>query len=273
MRVFKLILVDLDGTMLDRSHRVTAEAMEAVRLAHEASIEISVATGRAYPAAAHIIRQLGIRVPFICAGGATIRCLERDVIQDRILDPSVYAEVLAHVPPDLDIVVFTSDNGFAKRLSEGVLKYAAALGMNFVEKENLASLSSSVRVVALRGSPERVTPLCMQLSRRLCGCAEVERVLPHLLEIRAKDATKHHAMCVLAKAMGIGTDEIVAIGDGLGDQGMVRASGFGVAVSNAVDELKSVANYVTTAPYSEGVLETVRDIVAGKLPKDSRNSE
>lgn len=256
--MYRLLVADIDGTLLGPSHVLEPEAIEAVALARANGLEVTLATGRAYPAAVWVAKALGIAAPFVCAGGATICDAQGRVWRDLQLDPKTASELLAQLPAGVEVVAFTHDRAFASGTSESISRYSSALRMEFEVARIESVLTYGVRVLALRGKPELMEALAHDLRRDYCQVAEVEHVLPHMVEVRGKGATKKEALYHLAGLLEIPIQEVIAIGDGLSDVEMIATAGFGVAVANSCEAVKACARYVTKAPHYLGVLETVK---------------
>ncbi|MGB9866868.1 MAG: HAD family hydrolase [Bacillota bacterium] len=260
--MYRLLVADIDGTLLGPTHRIEPEAFQAVSLARANGLEVTLATGRAYPATLWVAKALGIVAPFVCAGGATICDTQGRVWRDLTLGPVVIREVIASLPAEVDVVAFTHQKAFASSASESVNRYSSALGMEFEVTCPLIVADQGVRVLAVRGKPEVIGALSQQLMQGYSDVAEVERVLPHMVEIRAKGASKRDGLHHLVQVLEVPMEEVIAVGDGLGDVGMVASAGFGVAVANSCEPLKACARYVARNPHYLGVLEAVKLLCA-----------
>jgi len=80
---------------------------------------------------------------------------------------------------------------------------------------------------------------------------------PYLAEIMAKGVSKAHSLQRLCDSMGIRPEEVVACGDSTNDAEMIRWAGMGCVVANGLPEMRAIADYVTRAEYSYGVLEVM----------------
>ena len=86
---------------------------------------------------------------------------------------------------------------------------------------------------------------------------------PHFLEFGHPEATKSSALAFLGKRLGIHAAEMMAIGDGANDLDMIKYAGVGVAMGNADERLKAVADYITTSNVEEGVAKAIERFVLG----------
>jgi hypothetical protein len=93
------------------------------------------------------------------------------------------------------------------------------------------------------------------------GKITVSKSKPHFLEFAHIEATKGNALAFLAAHFGIKREEVIAVGDGYNDLDMLDYAGLGVVVANARDEIKKFADYVTSAPYGDGVVEVLEKFV------------
>ncbi|MNG03780.1 putative phosphatase [compost metagenome] len=84
---------------------------------------------------------------------------------------------------------------------------------------------------------------------------------PHYLEFMHKEGTKGHAITFLAEHIGCSLDEVIALGDAWNDREMLEVAGLGVAMENALPELKALANYVTKSNNDDGVRHVLEKFV------------
>lgn len=265
---FKLMVVDVDGTLFDPSRELTQEVRAVVREAMGTGVRFSLATGRLYPSARIIASELGLSGGVICNGGAVV------------LDVDTGAH-LRHLrlPADLSLEVLdeTADLGAMRYvfIGESILTDASGPETDAYSKslrvpmQLCADLRSSVAqamtpkprtsptMIVLRVQPERTVALRERLSARFGEGLLVTSTMEHFVDFMHPDATKAKALSFLAGIYGIKREEIVAVGDGINDLDMLDYAGLGVVVANAAPHVKERADYVTDAPYFMGVLEVV----------------
>ncbi|MBN1441217.1 MAG: HAD-IIB family hydrolase, partial [Planctomycetes bacterium] len=116
----------------------------------------------------------------------------------------------------------------------------------------------------LLAEPEERERLHSRFSRELEGRAAVTRSEPEYLEIMAPGISKGAALPAIARHLGIATEQILAVGDADNDNEMLEAAGIGVAVANAREETRRIADFVTESSNNDGaVAEAIRRFALG----------
>jgi len=266
MTKIKLIAVDLDDTMLSRELTITSRVKEAVAAVRAAGVHFTISTGRMYPSAARFARELGIDLPLIVYQGALVKnSFSGEVLLYRPL-PLVYArEIITrvhqlgyHMNGYLgDRLLVESDNLEGRR-------YATMSG---VEAEVVGDLNEffecdPTKLLVIAKEPQ-LDQLQAELAPVYRGNVHIVKSKPHFLEFSHINATKGDALAYLANYFGVQREEIMAVGDSYNDIEMLEYAGVGVVVANAREEIKLIANYVTSQPYGEGVVEALERYVLG----------
>lgn len=271
----KLIATDLDGTFVDDRKQLIAENVQAFKECAEQGIQIVPTTGRTIVGIPEEIRNLpGVRY-VITSNGATIAdlqsgeiissCLmsaetvlrimelardsEDDIMYDAYVDGVGYTKQefwdnLLHYVPNpavLDLVRKT------RKPVPDSIEHIRSLGAD-IEKINLFFVTEDARV--------RMRSVLADISEVI-----VSSSLPNNLEINAAGADKGGALFRLAKLLGIRQEETMAFGDGENDISMLRMAGFGVAMENAEEHVKAVANHITVTNNEAGVAVALRKFV------------
>lgn len=271
MRDVKLITLDLDGTLLDSDKHLSEENREALQKASEAGIEIVPATGRFYKGMPEVIRDLPFLRYVIAVNGADV--------YDTVLEKTVCA---SEIPWDRAVSVMK----YLDTLPVIYDCYQEGWGymteMLYDQAEDYAASIHSLRMIRDLRTP--VPDLKARLSEKKAGVqkiqfffkdmelrAEMLKKMPGLfpdlvvttsivnnMEINSPEATKGIALKKLADHLGLRMDQTMAFGDDLNDVTMIKAAGIGVAMGNAKDEVKAIADYVTTDCDESGVAKALQ---------------
>lgn len=261
----RLIAFDLDGTFLSDDRRCIPVNMEAVAKAARQGIHIVPCTGRMFGGMPEEIRAL----PFIRYGitmnGADVYDRDADChIKESPMDRDAAEAVFDY----LDILPVTYDcflNGEA-----WVEQAFYQLWSTFIEWEPVRrSMSQTRRPLVgfrdfVRRSPypvQKITAMFRDQELRLRTMADMRSRFPELLitsslynnmEVNDKMANKGSGLAALCAHLGIDLSEVMAFGDASNDMTMIAAAGIGVAMANAEDDLKALANYVTERDNNAG---------------------
>jgi len=289
-----LFAIDLDGTLLDHTGRVSAANVLAVQRARAAGFRVVVCTGRGLTESRRAIEAIEQRDPCVVVGGAIIACPQTGATQHRFALPlhtatEAVAEVVSHGFPALvfkdpaessyDYLVVTGAQGHAL---DPVTKWW--FGEMNLRVRTVATLDEddhpehTVRVGAC-GLSGRMGPLASAIGAR-CATDTVMHHFPavvapdfakvtaagetlHIFEMFSAAATKWSAIRVLAGWWGIEDQDIIAIGDQINDVCMIQNAGIGIAMENAIPEVKAVADHITASNNNDGVAQAINRIIDG----------
>ena len=109
--------------------------------------------------------------------------------------------------------------------------------------------------------PEALAPMQAELKAVLGDEACIEKSKLRYLEVTHPEANKGSALNFLAEQLGIDRSQVIGIGDNHNDADLVKAAGFGIAMGNAVDELKELADYTSLSNNEEGVLHVLNKFI------------
>lgn len=281
MTDIQLIAVDLDGTLLNESNEMTERVEKALKAAMEKGVKVVIATGKTYTSAIGLIDRLGLQTSGIFAQGLSIHKADGTVSYQKTLAPDVARQV----------ITFAEDRGFAliaysggtKILVRGEHPRAADLAKRYGEPapevvgplQNILDNTPINKLIAVKtGEPKRVKALRWQLDRQLDGKARlVQAMIPDMLEILPPHSSKGSALKSLLKEMGITAEKVLAIGDGENDIEMIELAGIGVAMGNADEKLKAVADHVVASNEADGVAEAVERFVIGETAAEKKSTE
>ncbi len=274
---YRLLALDIDGTLLDRAGTLRPRTLEAVARAAEAGIQPVLCTGRRYRRALPIAQALGVKAPLVCNSGALVKAAEgHQTLWRADLDHRLVTDLLTLFSALDEVAV-----SFTDRSPDGADFVVAHhptgrplvddyLGQNRTHAEvdpvwltdpsrsgphyHICAIGERDAMLALRNAVEarfggRVTTFVQRSSRYQGTMCEVLR----------HDATKWTALLHLAALWGIEPDEIVAVGDDMNDVPMLVGAGLGVAMGHAPDEVRAVADVVTLDEENDGLAQFIED--------------
>ena len=272
----RLIVSDIDGTLLPAAGSVSPATAEAVAACRARGVEFAVASGRWYPAARKIVvDQLGIRDGYmiLCNGGAVTRCDGSVLMEAPLSGAQARAayEILSAAPVMMTAYVrdaiyrVRSQYLSVFRLPE-TSYFAAGRAYRVVDDDEAAfarqGLTRTYKLEAYCDDPATLA----QLRAQLAGAGlQVNSAFPFNLEIVAPDAGKGAATRWLAAHLGVTEDQIMGFGDYANDLPMLESVGWPVAVGNAIDEVKRACRIVAPACADDGVAKALEKYVLGGM--------
>jgi Cof subfamily protein (haloacid dehalogenase superfamily) len=257
---FKLLALDLDDTLLNGEFRISAENRRAIRGAARQGALITLATGRMFRSALPFARELGIDLPLITYHGALIRtaggktlCHQPVPLEAARMVATVCLRHGFHVNAYLDDELFVAEENELSRYYQNIA------GVRVTAVGDLAAFLSvpptKLTVISRNG---RFDELKDELNMRFGSRLSITISRPDFLEITDRLATKGQALKYLAELLQIPREQVAAVGDSQNDIDMLLYAGTGVAVANARQEVKAVADLVTASNLDHGVAVFIR---------------
>ena len=267
----KLLAIDLDDTLLNEALEISDENRRALVAAEQAGVAVVLASGRAKEAMWRYALQLGMdrrEGYMICSNGAMIiRTDTQEEVVRHTVDIEKGLEAYGYVHAQ-GIPMITYHNG----------KIVTDLRTAWVEEDSRLSglpielvndFASFMREntplkLLIEDDAEVVQRLLPALRERWGEDFHIVTSKPYFLELLPPAADKGHALSYLSDLLDIPSKKIMAIGDAHNDVGMIRFAGIGVAVSNALEEVKAVADIVLDRHHEDhAVAEAVHTYILG----------
>ena len=262
----KLIVTDLDGTLVDSSSKVILENKIALKALHDRGIKIGIATGRPFNAFWWIRQELGLESfddYSICNTGAFVRCnADGKKIIDNSLTVKDFYKISSYLSDyDLQFALFSKDVLYnnAEVLNDGFLKDQRILLMPRQKYMTFEEIPSDIGRAAFMGDKDVLDVFYHDKKSEIEKDYMTMRNEDYALEVLKKSSGKQKALKALCDYLGISTDEVMYFGDGANDKAAIELSGIGVAMANASDETKSAADFVAKSNDEAGLCEFLKD--------------
>jgi len=276
---YRLLAIDIDGTLLDSTSHLRPAVRDALRRAVAGGLSVVLCTGRRYRTAIPIAEELGLALPLICHSGALVKetashrtlfanPIPLDVLRlllgalgDFGLTPMVYTDTF-HTQTDFYL---QRDVPLTPYHTDYLLKNNG--WYRFVESLDGGLPAPAVQVCTFGelGELQRIRPLLRErlAGRTTCHLLSSAKYLGNFLEFQTGSASKWAALSDILAANGIAPAEVVAIGDDENDISMLRAAGLGIAVGNASYAVKSAAHIVAPSNDEDGVARIIEKLLDG----------
>lgn len=276
--MYKMIAIDLDGTLFTDELTISPGTVEAVQKAIELGTVVTIATGRMFSSAKLVAQQLGIDAPLITYQGAMIKAVGKaDALYERAVSPDV-AKKLIHIAREKEIhlQVYQDDILYGAAETDKLIAYAEAVQVPYaIEPDLLALAEKGFTKLLFIDEPDVLALLQKELQEIFGESAYIEKSKKNYLEVTHPEANKGTALLFLANALGIDQSEVIGIGDNHNDLELVKAAGFGIAMGNAVQEVKEIADYTSLTNNDEGVRHAIDTFILEpqKVAAAERGSE
>lgn len=274
--VIKLLALDIDGTLLNPQKQITQRTREAIYAARATGIVVTLATARRYYNTTPIATELALDIPLVlCDGALAMKHPDATVLYTQLLNAHVAQQavdlMVRHgIQPAIHHINGTTEEtwtGYSEFDNAWVATYFSLFPAD-IRRLNYAACCigqpDPLRVVAF-ASEEVVNALLPEVAALSCtwnftrcgsyGTAELAVMNPA--------CSKASGVALLAQHLGIAMEEVMAIGDNNNDLEMLQAAGWSVAMGQAPEAIKAVANAVTTSNAEDGVALAIEHYALG----------
>jgi Cof subfamily protein (haloacid dehalogenase superfamily) len=264
---FDLIALDLDGTLLDPSDRVTDRSRSAIRRALESGVRVVLVTGRGTDLPIRLSRELDLNLPVICCHGA----LTKDFAASRTLVhlpvPLQYAKPMVEFAEHngLSIAIYAEE--FFWRLEGTHLYMEDMTGPHWREATTFTDVMHEAPTFIRFLGHDSVRAMEREFGDWPLGFRYETWGTFFECAVLNREASKKNALKQLCADFQILPERVLAIGDSRNDVPMLRWAGTGVAMGNASAEVKESVRYVTAGNDDDGVARAIERFVLGTVQK------
>ena len=262
----RLLVLDLDGTIVDESNCIRDSVAQAVALVQSRGVAVAIATGRRYQSSLPAYDFIGSTQPLICFEGGLIRDRNTGITHRHWpLEPRVVAQILDHterlsLTGRLSVHFHIDDDLYVSNLNHAASKFFEGSNVVPIVVSDLRPLlnRATTKVMVLSDDVEIIT----RLSTYLKNSDSRTRIRKYksitLLEAFHPTANKRLAVkCLAEEIMALRPENVMAIGDDVSDIEMLEYAGIGVAMGNAPAAVKACADWVTSTIEKDGVAKAV----------------
>jgi Cof subfamily protein (haloacid dehalogenase superfamily) len=266
----RLLLADVDGTLVTADKTLTGAAIEAARALRRAGIVLAITSGRPPRGVRMLIGPLALTAPIAGFNGGVLVGPDLAVIESHELAPAVARRAVSLIVENgLDAWLYTADRWLIRdRAAPHVAREAWTVNFeaDVVDRFADEDLARAVKVVGVSDDLEKVALCELTVQEALGGGASAARSQPYYLDVTSAKATKGEVVRTLARRLDISPAEIASIGDQPNDTLMFKVSGFSVAMGNASSAVKAVASAVTDSNEDEGFAKAVERFILPRAP-------
>jgi Cof subfamily protein (haloacid dehalogenase superfamily) len=263
----KLIAIDLDGTLLNDQKELNPATVAAITAAKAAGIKVVLCSGRPLTGVRKFLRQLqltdagdfaisynGAMVQHTDTGAAVVASTISYADYRRIQDLADTLGVHAHVLDDKQLYTANAD------ISKYTVREAYLVDMPLFYRlpDSFPADKRFVKVMLI-DDPDLLANAAQQIPATFHQDYYIVNSEPFFLEFMNKSVSKGNAVTTLAKHLNLSMAEVMAIGDRENDLSMIQAAGTGVAMGNAIPEVKAAAQVVTATNENDGVEQAIRE--------------
>ncbi|MCB0186488.1 MAG: HAD family phosphatase [Caldilineaceae bacterium] len=250
----EIAAIDLDDTLLRSDGTISPHTLTQLAAWQAAGRQVVIATGRPPRSIGHALPQALQTIPWICYNGAEIR-LQDERIYDHLIPATDAQTIIGQIldaHPEALIGVEIDGTLFLNRTARRTTPYEIA---------DLATLrQAAAKILIFDEKQQALPPLAFEIPATAQPLYSAR--YPHFIQILATDCNKATALAHLVAGMEKTLEQVVAFGDDTNDVEMVTLAGLGIAVENAVAEVKAAADQVTATNDEDGVALALAQLLA-----------
>ncbi len=254
---YKLIALDMDGTLLTSKKTITARCARTIAAAYQAGKIVTISTGRPIQGLSAYERYIEPDIPVITYNGAMlIRLHSKEILYHKQMDTETAREILSFGRRfDTTMVIWSDNKLYVNRINDAVKSYKLISGVEpiLLEEEEAVLKAGITKMLWLDDAEKHLVYqdiLDRELQHRKAVYCTSQ---PTFLEFMGEGISKAAAMEQLSIRFDIRREEMIAVGDGYNDLAMIEYAGLGVAMANAPEEVREKADYVTAGNDENGV--------------------
>jgi Cof subfamily protein (haloacid dehalogenase superfamily) len=271
--MYKLIAMDMDGTLLNSHKEISKANLSAVRYAIDKGIKVVVCSGRVYKGAKLFAKRIGASEIIIACNGAIIRDSSNDdIIYDSPLrkEDTIKLIDICH-SEKIYFHAYVKDTIYTEKLDFGSDFYTKINDKLPIEErieikvvEDVGSIINEISEMASKivvASDDAKLLLKVRKKAETIKSVEVLSSFSNNFEVMNHGVSKANALEFILKRYGISSDEVIAIGDSENDYSMIKMAGLGIVMENGEESLKKIADYIAPCNDKDGVAQAIKRFI------------
>lgn len=265
---YRLLVTDIDDTLLTTDKRITDKVKEAIIKAQEKGVKVAIASGRLPIGVRPYAEELGICERggcYLAFNGGLVLDAEGSILHSNVLDrkylPAIYNALRSY---DVTVLVHTHDKIFTDN-NQNSYAYTEPEALHqplYLLNDLLTDVDWDLHKILIAGEPELLKEVEPVLNARFGDELDIFLSAPWFLDVMPKGVNKGVGVKYLAERLDIPMEQVICCGDSYNDLSMIKMAGLGVAMHNAEDALKDAADYITAHDCDhDGIAEVVEKFI------------
>jgi Cof subfamily protein (haloacid dehalogenase superfamily) len=263
----KLVLADVDGTLVTQDKVLTERAVRAVRALADRSIRFAITSGRPPRGMAMLIEPLQLDGAIAGFNGGVFTRPDLSVIETKLLPQDAARETLQLLlDMGLDAWVYTAEEWLIRdpdaphrEREERTVRFPPRIVKDLGE-----FVDKAVKITGVSDDLDLVARAEAEARKRVGTRATAARSQPYYLDVTNKEANKGFVLDYLCKLYGLGREQVATLGDQPNDVPMFEGVGISVAMGQSSDEVKRQAKFTTASNEDEGFAKAVERYILGE---------
>ncbi|MTI46984.1 MAG: HAD family phosphatase [Firmicutes bacterium] len=270
---YKLVAIDMDGTLLDSNNQISDKNKNVLKAVNEKGIQVVICTGRLFASARYYAKLLGLITPIIACNGAYVCEYHRNnVLYESALELIDYKKVVKVLEENnMYYHFYDNENFYTKELNYNSLKYyrwnedqkaGDRINIEVIEDaiEFIDERKPKVyKIVVMDKDDNKLNTVVNQLREN--KHIEIVSSMTQSFDIMNKGVSKGEALKILTRKLGVDKSEVIAIGDNYNDIPMFDFAGKSVAMGNGEEKAKKIADIITDTNDNNGVANALEKLI------------
>ena len=255
--MYKIIALDMDGTLLNDDKIITEMTKKALQSAREKGVKVVLASGRPIDGLRRYLEELGLvdDNEYVLSYNG---CLVQETKSEKIISEKGLKGSDLHY-----IYNFSPTRGLITPKNSKYTEVEADINkidINICDFDEISKDESIIKIMLI-DEPEVLDKAIAKLPKEVGEKYNLAKSTPYFFEIINKESNKGLGLKALADYLNVDKDEIIAVGDAGNDLDMIEFAGLGVAMENGHSNVKEAANYITKSNNEDGIAEVVRKFI------------
>lgn len=267
--MYKLIALDMDGTLFNSNKEITARTKLAIEKARAKGVKVVLATGRPFEGIKPALKELDLvheNEYVLCFnGGLVVNAKTGEIISECTLTGRDYKDLVqAARAVNVHQHAFSATQGLVTDEISQYTEHEARLNgikANIINPEQDIADDEVIIKVMFIDPPEILASAVEKLPQWIYERYNAFNSCPFFFEITNKGVDKGKGLKNLAEYLHIEQSEVIACGDEGNDYSMIKYAGLGVAMGNGIDKVKAIANYITDTNDNDGVAKVIEKFI------------
>lgn len=266
--MYKIIALDMDGTLLNEKKVITDRTKAAIKAAREKGVKVVLASGRPIDGLKKFLNELELidNDEYVLSYNG---CLVQETKSEKAICEMCLKGSDLHYAYEIskelnvNIHAFSADKGLITPKNSKYTEVEAEINGIDITVCDFNEINENDVIVKIMyiDEPEILDPAIEKHPKELAEKYYLAKSTPYFFEIINKDGNKGVGLKALADHLGVEASEIIAVGDAGNDLAMIEYAGLGVAMGNANKDIKKVANYITKSNEEDGVAHVIEKFI------------
>ncbi|MDN3610102.1 Cof-type HAD-IIB family hydrolase [Vibrio ostreicida] len=262
--MYKLIALDMDGTLLTSDRSISQRTKTAIRKAREQGVKIVLASGRPPEGMRQKLTELDIEGNdeyIVTYNGSLATSVGSGVIIHQAYIDGKRAKKVAAFAKEIGLYchAFSTEYGLITPKNNPYTRLESDVNQISVSEFDFSSLEDNHPIIKamIVGEPEKIKHLTQAIPHSLKALFTIVQSAPFFLEFLSLESNKGLGVKAIADSLNIHASEVISIGDAENDHHMIEYAGLGVAMENAMENTKAIADCITSSNDEHGVAKII----------------